>query len=371
MYALRAAWLELAFRAAIHGDASRARESLERAAAQAVPEHDERARTRLALTAAIIRRIDHSLAEAAACITEADRAAERARDRVLRTEVRCWDAVLGTHVLVHDASEARALSRETGSFAARCLEVTHGQSVLANRAAHDSPLWNLLLRKETRPGERARLALRHGWLGLSVILLGAEPGRRIWLLESSFLADDHGVVAHVPKAPGHALELLRLLGAGEQTKAALIQRIWHVANYSPAHHDAVIYTAVARMRRALGSSSEWVRTSALGYALAPGVVVMDIDSERGAELEADDALAVETAIEAGPRKHERHVLPSIEGVLAGGEAMSSTELAEATGVSEATVLRRIRQLAADGTIRRAGAGKNTRYCLVDPELRPN
>jgi DNA-binding transcriptional ArsR family regulator len=369
IYALRAAWLELAFRAAIHGDAARARESLERAAAQAVPEHDERARTRLPATAAIIRRIDHSIAEAASCIVEADRAAERARDRVLRAEVRCWDCVLGTHALSLDPREARALSRETDSFAARCLEALHEHASLENLAAQDSPLWSLLLRKDSRPGERARLALRHGWLGLAVILLGAEPGRRIWLLESSFLADDQGTVVHMAKAPGHALELLRALGEGEQSKASLIQRIWHVANYSPTHHDAVIYTAVARMRRALGPSAEWVRTSPLGYALATGVVVADID----VEPPDTQAASFETASSVASSSSAPSASPvlSIERVLAGGAAMSSSELAQATGVSEATVLRRLRQLAADGLVLRSGAGKNTRYALTYGELRSN
>jgi DNA-binding transcriptional ArsR family regulator len=202
-----------------------------------------------------------------------------------------------------------------------------------------------------------------------VILLGAEPGRRIWLLESSFLADDQGTVVHAAKAPGHALELLRALGEGEQTKAALIQRIWHVANYSPTHHDAVIYTAVARMRRALGPSAEWVRTSPLGYALASGVVVADIDAEPY-DTQTTSLAAASISAEDGSA-HGPTPMLSIESVLASGAAMSSSELAEATGVSEATVLRRVRQLAADGLVRRSGAGKNTRYVLAYTELRSN
>jgi len=383
IYALRAAWLELAFRAAIHGDAARARECMERAAVQAVPEHDERAHTRLLLTAAIIRRIDESKQAAASCIAEADRAAERAHDRVLRAEVRSWDAVLGTSCLAYDPAQARRLTRETGSFSARCVEALHERGSPANLIAHDSPLWSLLLRHDTRAGERARVALRHGWLGLSVILLGAEPSRRIWLLEDSFLADDHGTVVHSAKAPGHALALLRALGRGEQSKAALIQQVWHVATYSPTHHDAVIYTAVARMRRALGASADWVRTSPLGYALAAGVVVADI-----AEVHAEHAesvaeaptslgaeplglLGAEPLAWLGEPQSRTGARPTIESVLARGVALSSRDLAEATGASEATVLRRVRALAADGVIRRSGAGKNTRYALASAEVAAN
>jgi hypothetical protein len=362
LYALRSAWLELAFRAAIHGDAARARECLERAGAQAVPEHDERARTRLLLTSAILRRIDHSRAEAALCIVEADRAADRAQDRVLRAEVRCWDRVLGTNSLVYDRGEAERAARETGSLAARCLLALYEPSKSAHLIAHDSPLWSLLLHDETQPLERGQLALRHAWFGLCVILLGGEPSRRIWLLEDSLLADDHGTVVHVARAPGHALELLRVLGRGEQTKAALIKHVWHVATYSPAHHDAVIYTAMARMRRALGASGEWVRTSALGYALAPGVVVGEL--VRASEPIAPQPSTAGVSFE--PLTLDPH--RSLESALAGGQALSSTELAQQLGLSEATTLRRLRQLAADGVIRRSGAGKNTRYTLAYSEL---
>jgi hypothetical protein len=356
LYALRSAWLELAFRAAIHGDAQRARECFDHADAQAVPEHDERSRTRLLLTAAILRRLDHSTAAAVARVVEADAAAARAGDRVLRAEVRAWDAALGLAALPPDVQAARSLRRETGSFAAQCLDVLLGGPPLESLTAQGSPLWSVLVRTDLSARERAELALRQGWLGLAVMLLGGEPARRIWLFSDALLADDHGTVVWSTKAPRHALELLRALGEGEQSKAALIQRIWKLARYSPAHHDAVIYTAVARMRRALGPTAEWVRTSALGYALAPGVVVRELDGSEPS-TPPEDHREPETGKSTRPRA-------TIESVLAGGDRLSSVELAQQLGVSEATVLRRVRALAEKGVVRKYGAGKNTRYALV-------
>jgi DNA-binding transcriptional ArsR family regulator len=112
-----------------------------------------------------------------------------------------------------------------------------------------------------------------------------------------------------------------------------------------------------------------VRTSPLGYALAAGVVVADID----VEPRTAQAASLETAASVASSPSEPSAAPilSIESVLASGSAMSSSELAQATGVSEATVLRRIRQLTADGLVQRSGAGKNTRYALAYADLRSN
>lgn len=369
LFALRSAWLELAFRAAIGGDAARAQESLDRAAAQAVPEQDSRALSRLMLTRAIVRRIDHSVAESAVCVRRAFDAARAAEDRILQAEVCAWDMLLGTNAAAGELADASALARDTGSLPAHALAVLRGELRPDARKVSESPLWSLLLGTDQGtqhgPAEKAQVAIERGWLGLGGILLGGEPGSRILLLEGSILADDHGVLVHAAKAPGHAVELLRVLAEGEQSKESLLRRVWGVARYSPAHHDAVIYTAIARLRRSLGPSGEWVRTSALGYALAPGVVVHSVGEARApAPKEQVPSEAPPPGGTAPPESRPPRRAPTVESVLVGGEPLRSIDIAERVGISEATALRRLRALVLDGIVAREGAGKGTRYRLT-------
>ncbi|AKF07283.1 ArsR family transcriptional regulator [Sandaracinus amylolyticus] len=357
VYALRSAWLELAFRSALSGDAERGREALDRAAEHTIPESDHRGRARFSITLALLARLDRSLDDAREALDDARRALEAGHDRSLLAELIAWDRVLGTGLFEPDLARSESLARLTDGLVARALEAMDGGRTLGSAVANESPLWALLA-SDAPHAARVAVALRRGWLGLVPLLIAREPGRDLVFTSDALVAADHGTVVHATKLPGHARELLAALGAGERTKEALINEVWRVARYSPQHHDAVIHTAIARLRRTLGPLAEWIRTTPQGYALQSGVRVVRLDDA------GHDAPVASTTSE--PEQPEREERDPILALLA-ERPLRSTELAERLRVSEATALRRLRALVASGAITRDGTGKRTRYVLTASE----
>jgi DNA-binding winged helix-turn-helix (wHTH) protein len=168
----------------------------------------------------------------------------------------------------------------------------------------------------------------------------------------------------VERLPGHGRDLLEALRHGERTKEALVQEVWNVPRYAPQLHDAVVHTAIARLRRALGDASDWVCTTPQGYALAEDVVVLAIEGAapvRTGEHEVEPALAEEARQPSPSEDLQRRIV-----ALLGRRPTGISELASSLRSSEATVLRRLRELMARGEVAREGSGKRTRYVLRPP-----
>lgn len=378
LYALRTAWLELAFRSALVGDTEHAREALERAAAQALPESDHRARARLATTHAFIASLDGTAHAVEEALVDARAALEIADDRSLRVELALWSHVLGA-VPSGDVAEARALYRTTGSFAARVLDALRGGAPLSLAERQESPLWSLLASPEPL-GRRARAAMQRGWWGLLPLLARLGPGRHVLFVDDALITNDHGAISQVQKLPGHARALLERLREAPRCKEELVRDVWRVGRYAPSLHDPVVHTAIARLRRALGPAGEWVRTTASGYALLDDVVLVELSAthaptEPDGEAQTREELTQDRIDHDRPAAHGiEHGRPAVGPELPAldeatrrllaaldGRPRSSTELATSARVSEATMLRRLRGLVAQGLVVREGSGKGTRY----------
>jgi hypothetical protein len=166
--------------------------------------------------------------------------------------------------------------------------------------------------------------------------------------------------------------------------------VWRVARYAAQLHDPVVHTAIARLRRAMGGSADWLETTAQGYALRADVemVVLEValtEKRRteppmdGAQAQASTApIAASPSIADVRAKQapaprigevdadlevtapEDPLLTRLKGALV-DRSLRSAELAERLSVSEATVLRRLRILVAEGAVIREGVGKRTKY----------
>jgi hypothetical protein len=349
LYAHRAAWHELAFRAALVGDAERAREALERGAELALADADYRARARYFTTHAFVSRLDRRPDDVGSALRNAAAALVGRDDRVLFAEVALWDAWLGagTIDMLHDV--AHRLARSTGTFFARVNESLRGGEPLGLAEEEESPLWGTLAGRAPRQ-ERAERAIARGWLGTLPTLFGVTSGRHVFFVGEHVVVDDRGSLTLIGRLPGHGRALLEALASAERSKESLVAEVWKVPRYAPHLHDAVVHTAIARLRRALGPAQEWLRTTPSGYALdavdlvSSGVVVEAAPSEASGEGESDPL--EERVLGAIGKGHER--VP---------------ELASALDVSAATVLRRLRALQAQGRVVREGSGKGTRYRL--------
>ena len=389
LYALRAAWLELAFRSALLGDAVRGRDALERAREQALPERDHRARARLFLVEAILSRLDGSMDAVRAAIREAAAALDRGDDRGLRTELLVWDRVLGAGCFPIDLVHATKLRNESQTLIAEVLVTLAGGPPLTAGQESETPLYALLTAR--REGEtRAQLAVQRGWLGVVPLLFAPRPGRYLFFLGDALLTADRGTVSEQERLPGHAKEILEALRDGPRAKEDLVREVWRVARYAAQLHDPVVHTAIARLRRAMGGSADWLETTAQGYALRADVemVVLEValtEKRRteppmdGAQAQASTApIAASPSIADVRAKQapaprigevdadlevtapEDPLLTRLKGALV-DRSLRSAELAERLSVSEATVLRRLRILVAEGAVIREGVGKRTKY----------
>lgn len=368
VYARRAAWLETAFRTAILGDALRARDALERAREQVLPDRDHRARARLLLVEAILARLDRSMHEVRAALAEAVRALERGDDRILRTEIFAWDRVLGASSVEVTLADARTLARTTGSLLARVLVALLGGPALTLAERAETPLWALLAGADP-PTTRAETAVARGWLGLVPLLLTPGPGRWIVLLGNAIVCADRGVVSPPAQLAGHGRPILEALAAGSRTKESLIRDVWRVPKYAAHLHDPVVHTAIARLRRAMGDAAQWIETGSGTYALRGDVGILDVSRTPRDEGAPSGSYAPDSQRGAVAGAEPQDDLRSAVLAAIGSRPQSVRDLAERLGTSESTVLRRLRELIARGEVAREGSGKNTRYALVSERPR--
>src|SRR5262249_5823533 len=120
------------------------------------------------------------------------------------------------------------------------------------------------------PFERVESVLGVRLYGLVPWALRRPPGKRILVTPTSLVTENRGTVTvnELPSRP--SLKVLLALGRGYQSRASLIADVWGILRFDPQRHNAVIHTAVSRLRLGLGEP-EWIATESDGYSLAEGV----------------------------------------------------------------------------------------------------
>jgi IclR helix-turn-helix domain len=212
--------------------------------------------------------------------------------------------------------------------------------------------------------------LSAGLLGAVPELLGVAPGRRIWVLaeEDALLLEDHGEVRLKRHPPGWCAQLLTLLASGDVPKQALVAGLWGLRQYRPERHDALIRTTIHRLRAFIEPFGAWVRVTPNGYGTTVPVVFV------GGALPTEPPQVEPEEWGAAPLGEPRETasLPApstnpdeeraIRLLSARGPA-SVREVAKALGASQSTALRLLRALVEQGSVRRAGFARATRYAL--------
>lgn len=340
--------IELASTLALAGKRGRAESLLEEARHIALPGSDRRGKTRWLVA--------HALASALS------RGGDAARPSIEEARVAAGDQLtlqveLGFVELLFvgptDAlrEEFPRLARLTGVARARIAWALALDGPRVRPAQVEDRLGRLMLEcRELTPPRRLRAILDAGLLGLVPWALEAPPGQRIIVTDRELITENRGEVAAHPLPGGPSLRLLLALREGYQARETLVTSVWGLGRYSPTRHNAVINTAVSRLRLALGEPA-WIVTHETGYLLAEGVEIVT--------LEGEAAVATSPSARPPPAEHDR-----VTALIGREGPMSSAEVGRALRMSPSTALRLLRKLADDGVLVRVGGGRSTRYTLA-------
>ncbi len=388
-YSLRILQAELAQQLALAGRGDEAWAKLEALSAVPVPDGDARARARFLLACAAVARLRYGIESARTYVAEARAALGAGYDHALEADVLCAElAVADPPSRGEVAGRLAALHAVTGLSRARVYAGMFDDSAEVATALRVSEF------EEDRAGARlagvwstgagslARL-LRDGYLGLVPLAAGVAPEAAIIEVSTDrFVLAERGNVRVLEEAPAGAARLLREIAAGDRRQGApsgeraserafrgkeqLLAAVWGIARYRPDRHDALVHTAVSRLRGLLGTCGHWVESRNGAYRLATQVAFRGLDGAPAPVAVAPDLAQaapapLETLSEGDPALRERALLAH----LGQRGASSTAEVAGVLKVSEMTAFRTIRALLERGLLTRTGKGRGTRYTALD------
>ncbi|MGE0786020.1 MAG: ArsR family transcriptional regulator [Sandaracinaceae bacterium] len=386
-YSARNASIELSILLVFSGRGGEAWDLLRRVSQTFVPEGDHRLRVRFLCAAAIVSALRDGRKAARRYVDEAEAELEHAPDRALAVEVTCARAWVASDDEREDIVAALLRAYRESGGVARAL--VHARALSPDAPVPSSTrltgfeedrVGALIASLRERDGPLKLLA--EGYLGLYPRSQGLEPGLRIHFLGGSdVLLEELGDLRTI-QISDRLGALLVALSRGERSKEQLLGEVWGISRYDGERHDAVVHTALSRLRALLGAGRLGVEAGAHGYRLADGIEVLGsavlgsavlgsaaIGGEAlGSEAPSADAVAASdgvavaqppTVVDAdAPRSGARD--QRILHLLADAPA-SARELAASLGVSEMTVLRELRKMLERGDVERTGHGRATRY----------
>lgn len=234
-------------------------------------------------------------------------------------------------------------------------------------------------RQATDPAGKLRPLLRAGLLCEAATCLSIRPGKTALAL----LPGELGLLVCSPRGI-HWIEnklsslqsrLLLLLGGQGATKEKLIEAAWGY-RYDALRHDAMVYTALSALRKALGPAGELVQATDSGYRLAaPLLSAQRLESESvpaspraQAEEKWKAALPrLDLSDEKFSRLNHRQI-EILESLRSSQRFLAVGEVRKRFAVSEITALRDLDGLRRLGLVVRNGKARATRYSLPVPAL---
>lgn len=341
--------IELATTLVLRGAGRQAATMLGEARRIALPGSDRRAKARWWAAHALHSLLSKSTSEARTSLAQAR--AYAADERMVLAEIGFLELAFFPDVSAEAAAALHDLGRQSGMARLNVAAAAwSGQSLPLLEQVEDGLARLVLGCRGQPPLTRLRQVLDAELFGLVGFALAFEPDRRVIVTPREIITQDAGDVAVRALPGGPSVRMLLALRSGYQSREALIGTVWGLGSYNPNKHNAVINTAVSRLRLALGQPG-WIITHEMGYSLDEGVGIVTLK----------DAQPLSTTATSHPPP------PSLDGrvmrFIAEEGAASSAEVARALRISASSALRRLRQLAAAGQLERVGRGRATRYQL--------
>ncbi len=239
--------------------------------------------------------------------------------------------------------------------------------------------------------DHLREMIERGWLGLIPDALGIEPYRSAVLLDvlpGSLLLVDRGNLLFIRRGMrGMLRKILERIASRPASKAELIEEIWGY-RYSPLRHDPLLYASIAKIRKAFGSYGGWIQSTENGYTLDPQIErlcwtpegLRRLHLRATAHRASDDADSKSTVLlQALPRLREENRTPfpdlnfrqhQILELLESRSSVATLEVAKHFDVSLPTACRDLSALAQRGMATRVGKGRACRYILPQGPVPP-
>jgi hypothetical protein len=369
-YSARILLTELAEAHAFRGDAQSAIQTLRRAEDVALPDGDRRATVKLYLARALVEGLSRGEPAAAAWINRAQELVDVDRDPALAVEITWYEyLVCSARFSERDPVPMANAAERTGIARAAYLARARGAALDARPTEDRFAELVLAIRHSDRGIDRV---LTHETLGFLPLATGHRPGQRIYLDSPRrlFAIEREGNITRADYPSDSVVTLLRAIAARPKSKEDLILEVWHLNVYRPDRHDAVVHTAISRLRTALGNHAAWVQAASGGYGLAPGVELVDLSVGQAsagrstANLPGDssDIPAPSEPQESASREPESDPRRAIIlELVARADGAATRDVAERLQVSEMTALRLLGALVDEGCIERVGRGRGTRY----------
>jgi hypothetical protein len=378
-YSRRAVETELAQQLALAGRGEEAWARLEALSAAPTADGDARARVRLLLACAFVARLRYGLDSARTYALEARAALGAEGDLALAADLLCAELGLAS------PEERPALLRRlahlhaaTGISRAEVYATVFGEGGEAPDLPAALRVSDL---EEDRAG--ARLAgvwnqgrasveglLRDGHLGLIPLASGvAEEAAIVEVSAERLVVAERGNVRLVDGVPAGPARLLREIAAGAGSgrafldKERLVLAVWGLPRYRPDRHDAIVHTAVSRLRALLGTAGHWIESRDGAYRLASHVAYRGLGAPAEPAMPRDEAGSIESEPRETASEGSRE--QALLAHLCRARSCSTAEATSVLGVSEMTAFRALRGLCERGLVSRTGKGRSTRYTLID------
>lgn len=225
----------------------------------------------------------------------------------------------------------------------------------------EDPLGDLIGEAELKKADAVEDVLKSGFWSLLYRCLPIVPGESVLyfdLVPGSVTALDAAGICHVGEGLStHLRKLGIFLSAKERSKDEIIRHVWGY-DYHPLRHDPLIYAAIGKLRRLLGTKSDFIRATDRGYCLREGVrLAVHRPQELQAVAEPQFAEPVLRALEHSLNLRQLKILKALES----GRALDAPGCSRMLAVAQITASRDLNYLVQQRLLVRLGKGRATRY----------